>query len=139
MRNMFLSFLLIFALIFSLFFFHNRYKKNKIKKLINIIMIGVAGSGKGTQGDLIKDKFKLLKISAGDVLRDHRKNPNGKYTETINKYIDEGKLVPSEITHDLMGSEINEKIYKSSCIKYNGVIYDGFPRQAEQMNFLDKF
>jgi adenylate kinase len=139
MKNMIFSFLVLLLVSTCVVFFYKKNKQKKIKNLINIVMIGVAGSGKGTQGDLIKDKFSLLKISAGDILRAHRKDPKGKYTQTINKYIDEGKLVPSEITHDLIGSEIEKNLYNSCRLKYHGVIYDGFPRQKEQMVFLDSF
>lgn len=109
-----------------------------MKSFFNVVLIGAAGSGKGTQGELLKKQMNLLQMSAGDVLRQHRKDPNGKYTKIINEYIDKGQLVPSEITHKLIAEFIEKNIFKDEN-KYNGVIFDGFPRSIEQLEFLDKF
>ena len=115
-----------------------KYKNKNMKKFFNVVLIGAAGSGKGTQGDLIKNKMNLLQVSAGEVLRQYRSNPNAKYTKTINEYIDKGQLVPSKITHELIAEHIKKNVFCDGC-KYDGVIYDGFPRQMEQLEFLDKF
>ena len=112
-------------------------KKNS-KKLFNIVLIGAAGSGKGTQGDLMKNELNLLQVSAGEVLRQYCKDPNAKYTKKIKQYTDSGKLVPTKITHKLIGEYISKNVFCKDC-KYGGVIFDGFPRQMEQLEFLDKF
>ena len=114
-------------------------KKNKnSKKLFNIVLVGAAGSGKGTQSELIKNKMNLLQISAGEVLRKYRRDPNAKYTKTINEYIDKGQLVPTEITHEILATYMEKNVFCANC-SYNGVIFDGFPRQMEQLKFLDSF
>ncbi len=122
---------LFLVVIFSII----KMRSSKNIKFLNIVLIGIAGSGKGTQGDLIKDKFNLYKLSAGDALREHREN-KGKYTEIINQKIDKGELVPSEITSDIMFEKV-EKVIEEQ--KFQGVLYDGFPRNLENEESLDKF
>lgn len=63
-----------------------------------MFFLGGPGSGKGTQSELIQKEFKFVHLSAGDLLRAERKEPGSQYGETIEKYIVEGKIVPSEIT-----------------------------------------
>ena len=118
-------------------FLESKSMKNG-RKVFNVVLVGAAGSGKGTQADFLTKELNLLQISAGDVLRKHRSNPEGKYTKTINEYIDKGKLVPVEITNELMSEEVKEKVLCDNC-SYNGVIFDGFPRMMEQLTFLDEF
>jgi adenylate kinase len=137
------SFLILaLAAIFLIFTASHLYSKNKNltkeNKLFNVVLIGAAGSGKGTQGDLIRDRLSLLKISAGDVLREYRKNPTAKHTAIINQTIDKGGLLPSEIVNEIIGEYISENVFKNPG-KYKGVLYDGFPRQIAQLEFLDKF
>ena len=107
-------------------------------KFCNIVFIGAAGSGKGTQGDLIKNKFKLLKISVGDILREYMKNLDNKHTEIIKHNINQGKLIPSVVTNEIVAEYIDDKVFQNPD-KYNGILYDGFPRQMEQYNFLNEF
>lgn len=118
--------------------FLNIVGAKNMKKVFNVVLVGAAGSGKGTQGDLIKNTMNLLQVSAGEVLRQYRNNKDAKYTKTINEYIDKGQLVPSYITHELIAEYIKKNVFCDEC-KYDGVIYDGFPRQMEQLEFLDKF
>ena len=89
MKRFMKIFLTICCVAFVFFLVINSYqkflvsKKNKnSKKLFNIVLVGAAGSGKGTQSELIKNKMNLLQISAGEVLRQYRKDPNAKYTKT---------------------------------------------------------
>lgn len=117
-----------------------KHKQNvqSIKKLFNVVMIGAAGSGKGTQSDLIKGKLKLLQISAGEVLRNFvQENPNDELTKTIKLYTDNGRLVPSEITHQLIKEKVKKDVLCADC-KYKGIIFDGFPREQAQLEFLDE-
>ena len=113
-------------------------KHQNMRKFFNIVLIGAAGSGKGTQGEIIREHMHLLPISAGEVLRQYRSNPDAKYTKIINRYIDKGQLVPTEITNNLMAEYIQKNVFCSGC-KHKGIIFDGFPRQMEQLEFLDKF
>ena len=143
-RFMLFSLLIVFVVAGVIVYFtYPKFVKQKQniqsnKKLFNIVMIGAAGSGKGTQSDLIKDKLNLLQISAGDVLRNFvKENPNDELTQTIKSYTDNGKLVPSEITHRLMKEKVQKDVLCARC-KYNGVIFDGFPREQAQLEFLDE-
>lgn len=130
------------ALVVIVFLAGFKYKafldmKKSNKKLFNIVLVGAAGSGKGTQGDILKKEMNLLQVSAGELLRKHRE-ANGKYAATINEYIDKGQLVPVEVTHELIREHITNNVLCKNC-KYNGVIFDGFPRAMEQLYFLDGF
>ena len=123
--------------------FYSSFLKKKqhelpTKKMFNVVLVGAAGSGKGTQGDLMKVKLNLLQVSAGEVLRQYSKNPKARYAKTVKKYTSKGKLVPAKITHKLIGEYIEKNALCKDC-NYNGVIFDGFPRQMEQLIFLDKF
>ena len=141
-RNSFFKILTITAF-FSLFvLFVSEYmlffKHKNTKKFFNVVLIGAAGSGKGTQSEFLKEKYNLLQISAGDVLREYRKNPNAKYTKKINQFIENGQLVPVKIVNTLIKEHIKQKVFCKEC-SYNGVIFDGYPRSIEQLKFLDKF
>ena len=118
---------------------YKSFAKNKnTKTYFNIVLVGAAGSGKGTQGDLLKQQSNLYQISAGNVLRSHRAQPNGKYTKVINQYIDKGQLVPSKITHALMEEDLEKNVFCEDC-KYDGIIFDGYPREMAQVKLLNKF
>lgn len=67
-----------------------------------IFMLGGPGSGKGTQCELFRDHFKFHHLSAGDLLRAERKKEGSENGALIQKYIDEGKIVPSQITIALL-------------------------------------
>ena len=98
----------------------------------NIVIFGAPGSGKGTQSDLIIEKYGLNHISTGDVLRNEMKNgtPLG---QTARQYIDEGKLVPDSLIIDMLA-----KVYDSFGSEHKGVIFDGFPRTVPQAEALKK-
>ncbi|MCD8387473.1 MAG: adenylate kinase [Bacteroidales bacterium] len=100
--------------------------------MINIVIFGGPGSGKGTQSAKIAKKYGLFHISTGDVLRDHiaRKTDIGKVAHS---YISQGMLIPDKlmikILEDLMRSRVEETKH--------GVIFDGFPRTLPQAQELD--
>lgn len=98
----------------------------------NIVLFGPPGAGKGTQAALLKEKHNLVHISTGDVFRNHIKNKTelGKLAKS---YINEGKLVPDEVTIDLLKNEV-EKFSNA-----NGFVFDGFPRTLAQAQALDVF
>ena len=96
---------------------------------MNIILFGAPGAGKGTQAKILIEKFNLIQISTGDMLREAVKNKSdlGKKVEII---MEKGDLVSDEIIFSLMTERLNENIN-------NGFILDGFPRnisQAEKLN-----
>jgi adenylate kinase len=98
---------------------------------MNIILFGPQGSGKGTQAEAIAKEFKLYHFSMGDELRKEIKNKTeiGKKVEAI---MAKGELVPTEIT-----SQIALNISKSKESK-NGMVFDGYPRSADQWVFMSK-
>lgn len=133
-----ISLLLILFLCFVSYEFYRFHTEHNKKKIFSVVMVGAAGSGKGTQSELIKKELNLLQISAGDVLRNYVKEyPNSDISKEIKSYTNKGRLVPSKITFKLMEKAINDVLNKESS--YNGIIFDGFPRQIEQLEFLDKF
>jgi adenylate kinase len=99
--------------------------------MINLVLFGPPGAGKGTQSDLLKEKFGLVHISTGDVFRGL--DPESDLAKLAKSYSDKGNLVPDDITIKILESEVQ----KHQDIK--GVIYDGFPRTTAQAEALDKF
>lgn len=99
--------------------------------MLNIIIFGSPGSGKGTQSAFIKDYFNLTHISTGDLLRSEIKKGSeiGKKAEGL---IAEGKLVPDEVILGMIQIKLQE------LTESKGVIFDGFPRTVEQARALDK-
>lgn len=99
--------------------------------MLNIVIFGAPGSGKGTQSDKIIAEYGVEHISTGDVLRAEI-NCNTELGKTAAAYINEGKLVPDSLIIDILASALDAK---GKDIK--GVIFDGFPRtiaQAEALN-----
>ena len=98
--------------------------------MLNIIIFGKPGSGKGTQASIIKDKYNLQHISTGDVFR---KNMSSKTDLGIlaKGYMDKGELVPDQVTIDMLSNEID------NFLPCKGFIFDGFPRTTFQAKALD--
>ena len=94
--------------------------------MINIVLFGAPGSGKGTQSAKIIDQFGLYHISTGEVLRDHisRGTELGK---TAEGYISKGELIPDDLIVDLIAHVIDNEAKDAK-----GVVYDGFPRTIPQ-------
>ncbi|GGE37451.1 adenylate kinase [Psychroflexus planctonicus] len=99
--------------------------------MTNIVLFGPPGAGKGTQADIIKDKYNLIHISTGDVFRYNIKNET-ELGKKAKSYIDQGALVPDEVTIDMLAKEVDKNLAKS-----NGFIFDGFPRTEAQAKALD--
>ena len=98
--------------------------------MVNIIFLGAAGSGKGTQAQLLADKFSLIAISAGDLLRKEVED-RSKIGNEVSSIMKEGKLVADELIAEM----IKNRILKDDCKK--GFILDGFPRNINQAKILD--
>lgn len=97
---------------------------------MKIIMLGAPGAGKGTQAKQIADKYKIPHISTGDIFRANIKN-NTELGQKAKQYMDQGLLVPDELTCDL----VMDRIKQDDC--KNGFILDGFPRTIPQAEVLD--
>ena len=98
----------------------------------NIVIFGAPGSGKGTQSDLIIEKYGLNHISTGDVLRGEIKNGT-ELGKVAKQYIDDGMLVPDTLIVDMLA-----KVYDTFGAQHKGVIFDGFPRTVNQAEELKK-
>ena len=99
--------------------------------MLNIVIFGAPGSGKGTQGERIVEKYGINHISTGDVLRAEIKNGT-ELGKTAKGYIDQGQLIPDELMIDILASVFDS--FKDS----KGVIFDGFPRTIAQAEALKK-
>lgn len=99
--------------------------------MLNIVIFGAPGSGKGTQSEKIVEKYGINHISTGDVLRAEIKNGT-ELGKTAKKYIDEGQLIPDELMIDILAGVFDS--FKES----KGVIFDGFPRTIAQAEALKK-
>ena len=120
--------------------FQNNRKTNKyntattlkVKKMINIVLFGKPGAGKGTQAEFLKDKYNLVHLSTGDIFRFNIKNDTdlGKLAKT---YMDKGDLVPDAVTIQMLQSEVEKNPQAA------GFLFDGFPRTIAQAEALDTF
>lgn len=99
--------------------------------MINLILFGPPGAGKGTQSAKLIEKYSLTHISTGDLFRKHLKEgtPLGKMAQ---EYMNKGNLVPDQVVIDMVDDKI------SSSGKISGIIFDGFPRTIPQAKALDK-
>ena len=100
--------------------------------MINLILFGKPGSGKGTQAEFVKIKYDLIHISTGDLFRNNISN-NTELGLLAKSYMDKGDLVPDEVTIKMLESEVNNHP------NAKGFIFDGFPRTTVQAEILDQF
>lgn len=100
--------------------------------MLNTVLFGPPGAGKGTQAIKLVDKYQLVHLSTGDIFRANIKGETalGKLAKS---YMDKGDLVPDEVTISMLEAEVNKN--KTA----NGFIFDGFPRTTTQAEALDKF
>lgn len=99
--------------------------------MLNIILFGPPGAGKGTQSQKIIEKYKLVHISTGEILRKNiaEKTPLGIEAQ---KFIDKGNYVSDDLALAIIKDELKKHI---PC---NGFVFDGFPRTINQANVFDK-
>ena len=100
--------------------------------MINLILFGKPGSGKGTQAEFVKNNYDLIHISTGDLFRNNISN-NTELGLLAKSYMDKGDLVPDEVTIKMLESEVNNHP------NAKGFIFDGFPRTTVQAEILDQF
>ena len=97
---------------------------------MKIVMLGAPGAGKGTQAKMIAAKYQIPHISTGDIFRANIKNGT-ELGKKAKSYMDQGLLVPDELTVDL----VIDRLAQDDC--KNGYILDGFPRTIPQAEVLD--
>jgi adenylate kinase len=99
--------------------------------MFNIILFGPPGSGKGTQSEKLVEKYGLVHLSTGDLLRKERqlKTPLGIEAQ---QFVDRGQLVPDEVVIGMISSALDENQ------KARGFLFDGFPRTVAQAEALDR-
>ena len=100
--------------------------------MINAVIFGPPGAGKGTQSDKLIQKYGFIHISTGDLFRWHTKN-NTLLGQRVKEIMNSGALVPDEITISMLKEELD----KNPLAK--GFLFDGFPRTVPQAEALDKF
>lgn len=98
--------------------------------MLNIVLFGPPGAGKGTQSEKLIEKYNLVHISTGDLFRKHLSEGTdlGKLART---YMDDGNLVPDQVVIDM----VDQKIHQTEGAE--GFIFDGFPRTVPQAGALD--
>ena len=100
--------------------------------MLNLVLFGPPGAGKGTQSERIRDHYGLIHLSTGDIFRANIKGET-ELGKEAKSYIDKGELVPDSLTIKLLESEVDK--HQDA----NGYIFDGFPRTVNQAEALDKF
>ena len=100
--------------------------------MINIVLFGKPGAGKGTQANFLKKKYSLIHISTGDLFRYNIKNKTelGKLAKS---FMDKGDLVPDKVTIKMLEEEVKRNT------NAKGFLFDGFPRTKSQAEALDNF
>ena len=100
--------------------------------MINLVLFGKPGAGKGTQAEFLKEKYNLKHISTGDLFRYNMKNDT-ELGQLAKSYIDKGELVPDEVSIKMLQDDVEKNPDAS------GFIFDGFPRTTAQAEALDAF
>ena len=100
--------------------------------MINLVLFGKPGAGKGTQAEFLKSKYQLFHISTGDLFRHHISNKTA-LGILAQSYMDQGDLVPDQVTIDMLKDAVE------SHPQAKGFIFDGFPRTTKQAEALDAF
>lgn len=106
-----------------------KIKNNSLQRMKNIVLFGPPGAGKGTQAEVLKEKYQLVHISTGDVFRFNIKNQT-ELGMMAKDFMDKGHLVPDTVTINMLNAEVDKNP------DANGFIFDGFPRTAAQAEAL---
>jgi len=107
------------------------YQIKTTQHMTNLVLFGPPGAGKGTQANVLKEKYNLIHISTGDVFRFNIKNKTALGT-LAKSFMDKGQLVPDQVTIDMLNAEVEKNA------DANGFIFDGFPRTNAQAEALDQ-
>ncbi len=98
--------------------------------MINIVLFGPPGAGKGTQADILKDNYNLVHLSTGDMFRYNLKNET-ELGILAKSFMDKGHLVPDEVTIKMLNAEVDR------FMPCHGFLFDGFPRTEAQADSLE--
>ena len=98
--------------------------------MMRLVLLGGPGSGKGTQADVLKEKYNVVKLSTGDLLRGEIRN-NSDLGKQAKSFMDKGELVPDSVMINIL-----DKITAEFEAKKQGYILDGFPRTVPQADAL---
>lgn len=99
--------------------------------MVNLILFGPPGSGKGTQAAKLVEKYQLLHISTGDLFR-HEMGNDTPLGQEAKRYIEKGELVPDSVTIGMLRNKVEANL------TVEGFIFDGFPRTEAQAEALDE-
>ncbi|EDM44189.1 adenylate kinase [unidentified eubacterium SCB49] len=102
--------------------------------MTNIVLFGPPGAGKGTQAEVLKEKYQLIHLSTGDMFRYNMKN-NTALGTLAKTYTEKGHLVPDSVTNDMLKAEVNRQLEHNP----KGFLFDGYPRTKEQAKVLTDF
>lgn len=102
--------------------------------MLNIVIFGAPGSGKGTQSENIIKKYNLDHISTGDVLRSEKAS-GSELGKLADSYMSKGQLIPDELMVGILAKVFDEKTSNKEC---KGIIFDGFPRTVPQSKALSE-
>ena len=108
------------------------YEFNHNIMALHLIIFGPQGSGKGTQADILAEKYNLEHISTGVIFRQEMKSGSD-LGQRLKKLLDSGSLVPDDMTNDIVEKRLEELKKKDK-----GFILDGYPRTIAQAEFIDK-
>ena len=100
--------------------------------MVNLVLFGKPGAGKGTQASFLKVQYNLVHISTGDLFRNNIRNETS-LCLLAKSFMDQGDLVPDQLTIDMLETEVDQNP------RANGFIFDGFPRTEAQAGALDIF
>ncbi len=100
-------------------------------KIINLVLLGPPGAGKGTQAKRLIERYPLVHLSSGDILRAER-SAGTELGQAVKEYMDAGKLVPDELVTEVVINRIKKELTEG-----RGVLLDGFPRTERQAKDLD--
>lgn len=101
--------------------------------MMNLVIFGAPGSGKGTQSDRLIDEFGLFHISTGELLRNHIAQDT-ELGRLADSYISKGHLIPDDLMIKILEDVLDSNPYRAR----RGVIFDGFPRTIAQAEALEK-
>lgn len=115
--------------------FQQNVSEEKIEvKMTNIVLFGPPGAGKGTQAEVLKEKYQLIHLSTGDMFRYNMKN-NTELGKLAKTYTEKGHLVPDSVTNEMLKDEVNRQLENSP----KGFLFDGYPRTKDQAAVLTAF